>query len=55
MASPMLQTCQGEGRRRAAVYTPLWHKDNYEFWYAVCIVISVVFALVYRSLRERMF
>jgi hypothetical protein len=36
------------------VYTPLWHRDNHEFWYVVCIVISVVFALVYRSLRERM-
>ncbi|MGY3038881.1 hypothetical protein ACVWWQ_000468 [Rhodanobacter sp. TND4EL1] len=34
------------------MHLPIWHKDHAEFWYAVCIVISVAFALIYRSLRE---
>lgn len=25
----------------------VWHKNNVEFWFAVCVVISVVFALIY--------
>lgn len=31
---------------------PVWHKDNVEFWLAVCVAISVVFALIYHSLQE---
>ncbi len=30
------------------MHSPIWHKDHAEFWYVVCIVISVVFALIYR-------
>ena len=29
---------------------PIWHKDNFGFWLAVCIVISLVFSIIYRSL-----
>ncbi|SFL01954.1 hypothetical protein SAMN05192579_11196 [Rhodanobacter glycinis] len=27
--------------------TPIWNKNNHGFWFAVCIGISVVFALSY--------
>jgi hypothetical protein len=27
--------------------TPLWNKNNHGFWFAVCIGISVAFALGY--------
>ena len=29
---------------------PIWNKDNYGFWLAVCVGISLVFSLVYRAL-----
>ena len=29
---------------------PIWHKDNFGFWLIVCILISLVFSLIYRSL-----
>jgi hypothetical protein len=29
---------------------PLWHKNNYGFWLCVCIVISLVFSLIYRRM-----
>jgi hypothetical protein len=28
--------------------TPFWDKNNREFWLAVCVAISIVFALGYR-------
>lgn len=28
---------------------PIWHRDNYGFWLLVCIIISLVFSLIYRS------
>lgn len=30
---------------------PLWHKDNVGFWLSVCVVISVVFSLIYRAIH----
>ena len=45
----------GNDERRQSVHLPMWHKDNREFWYIVGIVISVVFTLVYRSVRNRIF
>lgn len=38
--SPMLST---ESAR------PVWHKDNYGFWLLACVLISVVFSVVYRA------
>jgi hypothetical protein len=29
---------------------PVWHKDNFGFWLLGCVLISVVFSVVYRSL-----
>lgn len=29
---------------------PVWHKDNFGFWLLVCVLISLVFSLIYRSL-----
>ncbi len=29
---------------------PFWHKDNYGFWLAVCVLISLVFSVIYRSI-----
>lgn len=29
--------------------TPVWHKDNYGFWLLACVMISVVFSVVYRA------
>jgi hypothetical protein len=31
----------------SAMSTPFWDKNNHAFWFAVCIAISVVFALGY--------
>jgi len=28
---------------------PVWHKDNYGFWLLACVLISVVFSVVYRA------
>ena len=29
---------------------PIWDKNNFGFWLAVCIVVSLVFSIVYRAL-----
>ena len=29
---------------------PIWDKDNFGFWLAVCILISLLFSIVYHAL-----
>jgi hypothetical protein len=29
---------------------PIWDKNNFGFWLVVCILISLVFSLVYHAL-----
>jgi hypothetical protein len=33
-----------------AARKPIWDKDNFGFWLAVCVAISLVFSLVYHTL-----
>jgi hypothetical protein len=29
---------------------PVWDKDNFGFWLAVCILISLLFSIIYHAL-----
>jgi hypothetical protein len=29
---------------------PIWDKDNFGFWLAVCILISLLFSIIYHAL-----
>lgn len=29
---------------------PIWDKDNFGFWLAVCVLISLLFSIVYHAL-----
>lgn len=31
---------------------PMWDKNNFGFWLAVCVAISLVFSIVYRALGQ---
>lgn len=38
-------------RRNAQVNRkPIWDKNNFGFWLAVCILLSLLFSIVYRAL-----
>ena len=39
-------------RRRETVAMsrrPIWHKNNFGFWLSVCIIVSLLFSIIYRS------
>ncbi|HEV2539259.1 MAG TPA: hypothetical protein VGU03_06070 [Frateuria sp.] len=40
---PAQEAPEGDGKR-------FWDKNNFGFWLAVCIAISLVFSIVYRAL-----
>jgi hypothetical protein len=42
-----LRPAQGDPR---VSRKPIWDKNNFGFWLAVCIAISLVFSILYRAL-----
>jgi len=40
-----------QAKEHAQAKSPLWHKDTPGFWLAVCVGLSVIFALAYTALR----
>lgn len=51
-ASPAAQPDPVRPARRESpvTSTPIWDKNNFGFWLAVCILISLVFSIVYHAL-----
>jgi hypothetical protein len=49
-ADAQQQRLQSQHREAPEMSRPtIWHKNNYGFWLFVCVVISLLFSIIYRA------